>query len=124
MAENRVSRADAITAGRDILAALADRGITVRLGDDGKLRGGPAELIDEADRALLAANREAVLVALGDVPMTDAAGAAEHQPVVHIDVPGRDPRLLDELAAVLTRHPGPDLVLLHVEIDGHEVVMQ
>jgi hypothetical protein len=50
--------------GRDILAALADRGITVRLGADGRPVVRPAHLVDEADRALLAAHREAVLAAL------------------------------------------------------------
>jgi hypothetical protein len=50
--------------GRDILAALADRGITVRLATDGRPVVRPAHLVDEADRALLAAHREAVLAAL------------------------------------------------------------
>jgi DNA polymerase I-like protein with 3'-5' exonuclease and polymerase domains len=50
--------------GRDIVAALADRGISLRLGEDGRPLVGPAELIDEADRALLAGHRDAVLAAL------------------------------------------------------------
>jgi hypothetical protein len=50
--------------GRDILAALAARGIVVRLATDGRPVVRPAHLVDEADRALLAAHREAVLAAL------------------------------------------------------------
>ena len=50
--------------GRDILAALADRGIKVELDDDGRLRARPARLLDESDRELLTAYREAVAAAL------------------------------------------------------------
>jgi hypothetical protein len=50
--------------GRAILAALADRGITVRLGADGQPLVRPAHLVDEADLAILAEHRDAVLAAL------------------------------------------------------------
>ena len=43
---------------------------------------------------------------------------------IHIRTPGSDARFLDEVAAVLVRHPGPDEVLLHLEVDGSEVVVQ
>ena len=50
------------------------------------------------------------------------SGEARHP--VYIVVPSNDPRFVDEIAAVLSRHPGPDEVLLHFEVNGHEVVMQ
>jgi len=56
--------AERVCDGRDIVAALADRGITVRLAEDGTIWAGPANLIDEADRALLAAHRGEVLADL------------------------------------------------------------
>jgi DNA polymerase I-like protein with 3'-5' exonuclease and polymerase domains len=134
--------------GRDILAALACRGISVRLGNDGRPLAGPADLVDEADWALLAAHRDAVLAALATAAPEQQASADGEQPdgtadaesrapgsdrlrdastehgAIHIEVPGGSPRILDELAAVLTRHPGSDEVLLHFVVDGHEVVMQ
>ena len=54
--------------GRDILAALSERGITVRLADGDQPLVGPADQVDEADRALLAAHRDAVLAALNAGP--------------------------------------------------------
>jgi DNA polymerase I len=120
--------------GCDILAALGGRGIAVRLGDDGRLWAGPESAIGDVDRALLTEHREAILAALrdevcpapdrDDVLEHDAASSDEYPRALHIDVFSDDPRLLDELAAVLARHPGPDEVLLHFEIDGSEVVMQ
>ena len=56
--------AERVCDGRDIVAALGDRGITVRLAEDGTIWAGPANLIDEADRALLAAHRGEVLADL------------------------------------------------------------
>ncbi len=100
--------------GRDIIAALARRGISMRLGDDGRPLVGPIDLVDEADRALLAAHRDAVLAVLTAVPEpqesadgeqlkggADAANpcpgsdgrqnASTEHGAVHIDVPGGDP---------------------------------
>jgi hypothetical protein len=144
---------DPVADGRDIVAALVDRGISVRLDDDGRPWAGPVDLIDDADRALLAAHRDAVLAALRaevvapspalerhgfgneDRPegVTDAESrgpgsdsrrnASTGHGAVHIDVPGDDPSLVDEIAAVLVRHPGSDDVLLHFEISGCEVVV-
>jgi len=123
----------AVAAGRDVLAALARRGITVRLGEEGRLWAGPAELIDETDRALLTEHREDVVAALrtaaggSQQPPADAVGPdadGEHRRAVHIVVPGRDASLLDEIAAVLVRHPGQNEVLLHFEVDGWEVAVQ
>ena len=54
----------AVKDGRDILAGLRDRGLTVRLGEDGRPRVGPRHLVDQADLAILAANRAKVLTAL------------------------------------------------------------
>jgi DNA polymerase I len=134
--------------GRDIIAALARRGISVRIDEDGRPLVGPVDLLDEADQALLAAHRDAVLAALGAAASERQAGGVHEGPeagadsatrnpgsdrlpnastehgAVHIDVPGGDPRLLDELAAVLARHPGSDEALLHFVVDDHEVVMQ
>jgi DNA polymerase-1 len=124
---------DAIASGCDILAALAARGITVRLGDDGRLWAGPTEAIDESDRSLLTEHREEVVAALQAAPSAGLEASAdgaeleadgERRPAVHIVLPGCDARLLDEVAAALFRHPGPDVVLLHFEIDGWEVAMQ
>lgn len=50
--------------GRDILAALRDRGLRVHLGDDGRPRVGPRELVGDADLALLREHRDEVLAAL------------------------------------------------------------
>ena len=60
-------RADAVGRtdhGRDIVAALRDRGLFVRLGDDGRPRVGPRELVDKADLLILAEHRFEVLAAL------------------------------------------------------------
>ncbi len=62
----RGGRADRLERdGEEILAALATRGVKVWLGRDGRPRAGPRERLEEADRELLAAHREAVLAALG-----------------------------------------------------------
>jgi DNA polymerase I len=146
--EAETAAAQLVADGLDIIAALARRGISLRIDEDGRPLVRPMELVDEADKALLAAHRDAVLAALGaqgSEPQahgdhdeldgaTDAAtrnpgsdrprNASTEHGAVHIDVPAGDPQLLDELAVVLTRHPGPDEVLLHFEVDGHEVVMQ
>jgi DNA polymerase-1 len=112
-----------IADGRDLLASLAARGITVRLTDDGKLRAGPADAIDDADRALLAAHRDALLAALrAEAPPAHVLDG-EPGAAVNVRLPSDDPRLVDEVAAVLARHPGPEQVLLHVEAEGSEVVM-
>jgi hypothetical protein len=67
--------------GRDILAALADRGIMVRLGADGRPVVRPAHLVDEADRALLAEHRGAVLAALTASDEAAEPGSEEwHEP--------------------------------------------
>jgi putative DNA primase/helicase len=50
--------------GRDILAALRARGLKVGLNGEGVPFIGPTHLVDEADRALLAAHREPVVAAL------------------------------------------------------------
>lgn len=52
-----------LRAGQEILADLRGRGLTLRL-VDGQPRVGPAELVDDETRALLAGHREAVLCAL------------------------------------------------------------
>ena len=121
--------------GRDIIAALADRGITTRLDEEGRPWVAPSEVVDEADRALLAAHRDAVLAALGaeaaypgpvlhDEARGQAAIDREYLSMVHIDVASDDPQVVDEIAAVLARHPGPDPVQLHFVVRGCEVVMQ
>ncbi|HXM54687.1 MAG TPA: bifunctional 3'-5' exonuclease/DNA polymerase [Candidatus Dormibacteraeota bacterium] len=113
---------DAVADGRDILAALADRGISVRLGDGGRPWAGPTELIDDADRALLAVHRDAILTALrAESPVHVLDG--ELGSAFSIHVPGNDPGLLDDVAAVLARHPGTEPVLLHLEAAGCEVTM-
>jgi TubC N-terminal docking domain len=62
--------------GRDILAALSDRGIVVRLAEDGRPWAGPAELITESDRARLAEHRDAVLAALrAEAPASPPEGS-------------------------------------------------
>ena len=108
--------------GRDVLAGLAARGITGRLGGDGRLWVGPADAIDDADRALFEAHREVILAALRHDDGVSVA-ALDDAGVVHIHLPSDDPRLLDDVAAVLVRHPGPDPVLLHFEVDGRELVV-
>jgi hypothetical protein len=53
-----------VTAGCEVLSALRARGITVRLNGDGRPQVGPAELVDEADLALLRGHRDAAIAAL------------------------------------------------------------
>jgi hypothetical protein len=129
--------------GRDIVAALAARGITVRLAEDGRPWAGPTELLDEADMALLAAHRDAVLAALRDAVLAALRAEApplamEHAEIsgeqmapnrenvvmLHIDLPGDDPLDVDQIADVLARHPGPDEVLLHIVSGDRLVTMQ
>lgn len=76
----RTRRRRLVADGRDILAALGGRGIAVRLNDEGVFLARPAELLDEADRALLSTHRDAVLAALQhEVPDggPDAAAPAD-----------------------------------------------
>jgi DNA polymerase I len=143
-----VAEANLAADGRDILAVLADRGIAVRLAEDGRPWAGPAELIDEADQALLAAHRDAVLAALGSAvpePQASAGGdqleggtnvptrfpgsdrlpdASTEHGAVHINVPGGDPQAIDQIANVLAWHPGADEVLLHIVSGDRMVTMQ
>ncbi len=70
-------------AGREILAALAARGITVALGGDGVPRARPGRLVDEVDRVILAAHRDAVIAALTapePEPDADPEPAGWHDP--------------------------------------------
>ncbi|TMC02960.1 MAG: hypothetical protein E6J41_28885, partial [Chloroflexi bacterium] len=146
--EHEAAAAHLVADGRDILAALRDRGITVRLDEAGRPWAAPAELVDEADRALLAAHRDAVLAALGsgvrelqvstdDARLEGAGNAATRNPgldgrpsastwygAVHIDVPGEDPKAVDRIAHVLARHPGSDEVQLHIVSGDRVVTMQ
>ncbi|MBO0681814.1 MAG: DNA polymerase III subunit alpha [Candidatus Dormibacteraeota bacterium] len=49
----------------------------------------------------------------------------ERERTTHIDLPaGQDPSVVDELAAVLARHPGPGEVLLHFTVRDAEVTIQ
>ena len=49
----------------------------------------------------------------------------ERQQTTHIDVPaGVEVGLMDNLASVLVRHPGPDDVLVHLKVRGSEVTLQ
>jgi DNA polymerase-3 subunit alpha len=50
----------------------------------------------------------------------DCAPVARRQ-VVHVDVPGGEPEVVQRLVAVLGDHPGPDDVVLHIHV-GHSVV--
>jgi hypothetical protein len=52
-----------LRAGQDLVTSLRARGLTLRL-VDGQPRIGPAELVDEEVRALLADHRSELLVAL------------------------------------------------------------
>jgi DNA polymerase I len=130
--DGEAAAAQLVADGRGIIAALAHRGISMRLGEDGRPLVGPAELIDEADRALLVAHRDAVLAALHAQALPvrpepyreDMAGNREYLSMLHIDVPGDDPQVIDQIAAVLARHPGSDAVELHIVSGGREVTMQ
>ncbi len=57
-------RRDPAADGRAILSALRERGLTVRLGDDGRPRVGPRDRVDEADLTILAVHRAELLAAL------------------------------------------------------------
>jgi DNA polymerase-3 subunit alpha len=47
------------------------------------------------------------------------------QQTTHVDVPGgADPGVVDQLASVLTRHPGSEDVLVHFQLRGTEVTVQ
>src|SRR5262252_79020 len=73
-------RDDQAADGRDIIAALARRGISVRIDEDGRPLVRPVELIDEADMALLTAHRDAVLAALGAAVSEPQADCDQHGP--------------------------------------------
>lgn len=62
--------------GRDILAALARRGIRVTQGQDGRLSVAPRGLVDECDMALLTAHRPAVRAVLEAAASQRSAEAA------------------------------------------------
>ena len=53
----------------------------------------------------------------------DCAPVARRQ-VVHLSLPSAGPELMGDLAQVLVRHPGPDELYLHIQVAGHEVVVQ
>jgi DNA polymerase III subunit alpha len=48
----------------------------------------------------------------------------ERQQTAHVDVPDSGPEVVEQLAALLARHPGTDEVMLHFQVQGKEVTLQ
>jgi DNA polymerase-3 subunit alpha len=48
----------------------------------------------------------------------------ERQQTAHVDVPESGLEVVEQIAALLSRHPGPDDVLLHFQVQGKEVTVQ
>jgi DNA polymerase-3 subunit alpha len=48
----------------------------------------------------------------------------ERQQTAHVDVPESGLEVVEQLAAVLARHPGPDEVMLHFHVQGKQVTLQ
>jgi len=55
------------------------------------------------------------------VPREQTASNRQYFSMLHIDVPGDDPQAIEQIAAVLARHPGSDEVQLHI-VSGDRVV--
>jgi DNA polymerase III subunit alpha len=49
---------------------------------------------------------------------------SDRQRLVHVDVPEGGPEVVDEIARLLARHSGQDLVQLHFRVQGSEVTVQ
>jgi DNA polymerase III alpha subunit len=48
----------------------------------------------------------------------------ERQQTAHVDVPEGGEDIVDQIATLLARHPGPDEVMLHFQVQGKQVTLQ
>jgi len=48
----------------------------------------------------------------------------ERRHTLHVEVPSEVPEVVDEVTALLVRHPGEDEVFLHFSVSGREVIVQ
>jgi DNA polymerase-3 subunit alpha len=81
----------------------------------------PPELDEETGDAVETASIVAEQVWIWDDP---ECAPVDRQQVVHVDVPAGDEQALEQVLAILARHPGPAPVYLHVQLPGHEVTVQ